>query len=108
MRHRVWIAEGPRRHDEESGLEQPEPTGAAADVAALLALVASRPLTIADGHHRYETALRYREERGQNRACESDPAWDYVMALVYGLAEAPAVLPTHRVDPRRRLGRCAF
>jgi uncharacterized protein (DUF1015 family) len=97
VRHRVWVAEGPRRHDEDSGVEQEPPTGAAADVNALLALVASRPLTIADGHHRYETALRYREERGQNRACESDPAWDYVMALVYGLDEAPAVLPTHRV-----------
>jgi uncharacterized protein (DUF1015 family) len=97
VRHRVWIAEGPPRHDAESGLDQPEPAGAAADVAALLALVASRPLTIADGHHRYETAWRYREERGQNRACESDPAWDYVMALVYALDEAPAVLPTHRV-----------
>ena len=54
-------------------------------------------LTIADGHHRYETALRYREERGRNRACESNPAWDYVLALVYDVAEAPPVLPTHRV-----------
>jgi uncharacterized protein (DUF1015 family) len=97
VHHRIWIAQGPRLHDAESGQERPEPEGAAADVAALLALVASRPLTIADGHHRYETALRYREERGQNRACESDPAWDYVMALVYGLPEAPTVLPTHRV-----------
>ena len=35
-------------------------------------------------------ALRYREERGRNRACESDPAWDYVMAL--GYLQAPVVV----------------
>ena len=59
--------------------------------------MASAPVTIADGHHRYETALRYREERGANRACESDPAWDYVMALVYPVDRSPAAQPTHRV-----------
>jgi len=95
--HRVWIAEGPQPHDDETGNARPEPTGAVADVAALLALAASRPLTIADGHHRFETAWRYRQERGQNRACESDPAWDYVMALIYAIPDAPTVLPTHRV-----------
>lgn len=95
--HRIWIAEGPQPHDDETGNERPEPTGAVADVAALLALAASRPLTIADGHHRFETAWRYREERGQNRACESDPAWDYVLALIYAIPDAPTVLPTHRV-----------
>jgi uncharacterized protein (DUF1015 family) len=95
--HRAWIAEGPQPHDDETGIERPPPSGGVADVAALLALAAARPLTIADGHHRYETAWRYREERGQNRACESDPAWDYVMALVYAIPEAPTILPTHRV-----------
>jgi uncharacterized protein (DUF1015 family) len=70
---------------------------ATADVAALLEVLGGGPLTIADGHHRYETTLRYQEERGRNRACESDPAWDYVMALLYDVSEAPSVLPTHRV-----------
>ena len=54
----------------------------------LLALAARRPLTIADGHHRYETALRYRDATG------SPPAADHVLALLYeghsgGLALAP-------------------
>jgi uncharacterized protein (DUF1015 family) len=97
VRHRVWTCAGPAPHDDESGLEVAAPEGAVADVAALLELAGSRPVTIADGHHRYETALRYREERGQNRACESDPAWDYVMALFYAVEHAPTVLPTHRV-----------
>jgi len=95
--HRVWVCAGPSPHDDESGREVPAPEGAVADVAALLELAGSAPVTIADGHHRYETALRYREERGQNRACESDPAWDYVMALLYAIEDAPTVLPTHRI-----------
>jgi uncharacterized protein (DUF1015 family) len=64
---------------------------------ALLRLLAAQPITIADGHHRYETALRYRDERGANRACESDPAWDYLLALIYPLDQSPRALPTHRV-----------
>jgi uncharacterized protein (DUF1015 family) len=87
VRHRLWAC--PVSTDADG-----QPTG---DVAVLLERLGAGPLTIADGHHRYETALRYREERGQNRACESDPAWDYALALVYDVAEAPPVLPTHRV-----------
>jgi uncharacterized protein (DUF1015 family) len=97
VRHRVWIVPGPSPHDDETGREVAAPEGPVADVAALLKLAGSQPVTIADGHHRYETALRYREERGMNRACESDPAWDYVMALFYAIEDAPTVLPTHRV-----------
>jgi uncharacterized protein (DUF1015 family) len=94
VRHRVWVcpASSPASAD---GAADPDP--ATADADALLALVATSPLTIADGHHRYETALRYREERGQNRACESDPAWDHVLTLLYHVDDAPPVLPTHRV-----------
>ncbi len=71
-----------------------EPPGAA---EALVTAITGRPLTIADGHHRYETALRYREERSKNQACESDPPYDYVLALVYDVADAPALLATHRL-----------
>ncbi len=78
IRHRLWVV----------------PAATARD---LLDSVGGGPLTIADGHHRYETALRYRDERGQRRACESDPAYDYVLALVYAVDAAPAVLATHRV-----------
>ena len=86
--HRLWIC--PVEGDSSE-------TVAGGDGGALLELVGSVPQTIADGHHRYETALRYRAERAQARACESDPAWDYVMALLYEVGHVPPVLPTHRV-----------
>ncbi len=86
--HRLWVVDVPVGED---GTPQ------AGDGTRLLTALSREPLTIADGHHRYETALRYRAERDTRRACESDPAWDYVMALLYDVAEAPPVLPTHRV-----------
>lgn len=85
--HRVWVVPVTLEEDGRA-------TG---DGGQLLAALGVDPVTIADGHHRYETALRYRAERDLRRACESDPAWDYVMALVYDVREATPVLPTHRV-----------
>jgi uncharacterized protein (DUF1015 family) len=69
-----------------------------AAVAELIALAASSPLIIADGHHRYETALRYRDERRMSRSCEEDPAFDYLLMLFLNAASEPlTVLPTHRI-----------
>jgi uncharacterized protein (DUF1015 family) len=68
-------------------------------IAALSAGLAERDVVIADGHHRYETALAYAEER---RAAEGHPAapqpYDYVL-MYLSAAEDPGllVLPTHRV-----------
>ena len=44
--------------------------------------MADREILIADGHHRYETALAYRDER---RAADGDPAGDrpYDFILMY-------------------------
>src|SRR4029077_2053304 len=67
-------------------------------VAPLLAAASRGPVTIADGHHRYETALRYRDERRMTRSCEEDPAFDYVlMLLLDAVGEPLTVLPTHRI-----------
>lgn len=56
------------------------------------------PITIADGHHRYETALRYRDERRMTRSCEEDPPFDYVLALLLEASgQQLTVLPTHRL-----------
>ena len=83
-RHRVWPAPA-------DGVE-PDPA-----VAGLLSVAGAGPITIADGHHRYETALRYRDERRMTRSCEEDPAFDYLLALLIERHEPLTVLPTHRL-----------
>jgi uncharacterized protein (DUF1015 family) len=65
---------------------------------ALLAAAGARPITIADGHHRYETALRYRDERRMTRSCDEDPPFDYVLVLMLeATGQELTVLPTHRL-----------
>jgi len=54
---------------------------------------------IADGHHRYETALAYQKtEGGKDRDSGRANPWDYVMMFLADV-ESPGltVLPTHRV-----------
>ncbi|MFL5767761.1 MAG: DUF1015 family protein [Actinomycetota bacterium] len=63
--------------------------------ADLMESVAAERFLIADGHHRYTMALRYREEM---RALHGPGPWDSVMMLVVdGATEDPPVLPIHRV-----------
>ena len=58
----------------------------------LLALAGARPLTIADGHHRYETALRFRDSPGAPAGA------DHVLALLFSAASGGLELePWHRV-----------
>ena len=65
---------------------------------ALLEVAGAGSLTIADGHHRYETALRYRDERRMTRSCDEDPPFDYVLVLMLeATGQDLTVLPTHRV-----------
>lgn len=60
-------------------------------------LPTEEPLLIADGHHRYTTALRYRDEM---RASSGPGPWDRLMMLLVDAAmEEPPVLPIHRVVP---------
>jgi uncharacterized protein (DUF1015 family) len=66
-------------------------------VAGILGVAARGPITIADGHHRYETALRYRDERRMTRSCDEDPAFDYLLVLLLDAGEPLTVLPTHRL-----------
>jgi uncharacterized protein (DUF1015 family) len=101
---------------------------AAAD--EVLAALSAAPLTIADGHHRYETALAYRDMRRSERAGDGHAAadghgaadapaggttavvspatpeagWEHVLALVYPLDQSPPALPTHRVVRGRPCG----
>lgn len=76
VEHRVWVI------DEAAG-------------EAIPGWLAGRSLLIADGHHRYTTALAYREEM---RAASGPGPWDRMMMLVVdAVTEDPPVLPIHRV-----------
>jgi hypothetical protein len=56
------------------------------------------PITLADGHHRYETALRYAEDRRRGPVVDDAPAWGEILMLILEPVEgALTVLPTHRV-----------
>jgi uncharacterized protein (DUF1015 family) len=58
----------------------------------LLAVAGARPVYIADGHHRYETALRFRDASPGVREAE------FVLSLMYEAhAGGLALLPWHRV-----------
>jgi uncharacterized protein (DUF1015 family) len=73
--HRLWIVRAP------------------AEMAMLTRAIGDHPLVIADGHHRYETALAYREER---RGLPGHH--DAVMCLCVDVdAQDVEVLPYHRV-----------
>ena len=68
-------------------------------IAQTQALMAERKLIIADGHHRYETALNYRDERRQAGGSH-DPNAPYervMMTFVNMDSPGLVVLPTHRV-----------
>ncbi len=73
-------------------------------VARCGAAVGDRPVLIADGHHRYETALAFRDE--MRAACPAaGPSAPFEFVLTYLCnSEAPGllILPTHRILPRAR------
>jgi uncharacterized protein (DUF1015 family) len=79
--HRIWLVRDPR---------------IANSVATFFA---SRQLYIADGHHRYETALAYRDEVGDLRKDRSlDDAANFTMMALSALGDPGlVVLPTHRI-----------
>ncbi len=79
--HRLWVIAEPQR------------------VAAIQAAMKDHQLVIADGHHRYETALNYRNEC-RTHAGKIDPQAPYeraMMTLVNTHSEGLTILPTHRV-----------
>jgi uncharacterized protein (DUF1015 family) len=80
VRHRLWSVTDP-------GL-----------LAAVAEDLAPRRATIADGHHRYATYLKYQEER--HASGDGPGPWDFGLAfLVDASAYGPEVHPIHRVVP---------
>ncbi|MBI2762682.1 MAG: DUF1015 domain-containing protein [Chloroflexi bacterium] len=76
------------------------PSGADGRAELLAGLASRAPLTIADGHHRYETALRFQAERrvGGPADPENEAGFEFVLMLLLEAGAGPlVVLPTHRV-----------
>jgi uncharacterized protein (DUF1015 family) len=78
-------------------------------IAATQAALAEREILIADGHHRYETALSYRQEQRERDGDPTDDRpYDFILMYLANLhGEGLAIYPTHRVvrasrdvDPR--------
>jgi uncharacterized protein (DUF1015 family) len=68
-------------------------------LSAVTGLLGPRPVFIADGHHRYETGLRYLQERREAGEVRDDeaPANFILMMLVSMSDPGLVILPTHRL-----------
>jgi uncharacterized protein (DUF1015 family) len=68
-------------------------------VSAVTGLLGPKPVFIADGHHRYETGLRYLEERrAAGEAADPESAPNFILMMLVGMSDPGLViLPTHRL-----------
>lgn len=79
--HRMWVVTDP------------------AVIASVQNKIGKKPLFIADGHHRYETACNYLAQLRQQGISKDHPA-HYVLTMFVAMEdEGLAVLPTHRLFP---------
>ncbi len=81
MNHRVWPITDPRVIEEVRGVMQ------------------DKAIFIADGHHRYETALNYRDiMRGRHPEGSPRAAYEYIMMYLTDMEQSGlTILPTHRL-----------
>src|SRR5579859_6279451 len=80
--HRLWVISDPQ------------------EVSAIQSAMADQKLVIADGHHRYETALNYRNERRAQAGAAAVPTASYeraMMTFINTRSEGLTILATHRV-----------
>ena len=67
-------------------------------VAQVIGLMGPKPLFIADGHHRYETACNYRDELAAAGKLAPDHPANFVLMMCVGMSDPGLlVLPTHRL-----------
>jgi uncharacterized protein (DUF1015 family) len=78
--HRMWLLTDPDR------------------CAALTAMFAQRPVVIADGHHRYETALAYRDDMRARYGDDPAAPYQFVSMFLCNADEGQlTILPSHRL-----------
>lgn len=73
-----------------------------AEIAKVEHYLSDKPIAIADGHHRYETALAYRDEMRARMGFEGDECQelpsDYTLMTIVNVYEKDMTIdPTHRV-----------
>lgn len=79
--HRMWMIDDP------------------ADISVIQEQLRGVPIYIADGHHRYETALTYRNERRRSNPSHSgDEPYNFVLMYLVNMSDGGlTILPTHRL-----------
>jgi uncharacterized protein (DUF1015 family) len=84
--HRLWVISDPER------------------VKAIQEAMADQKLVIADGHHRYETALNYRNERRTltGKTIADAPYERAMLTFINTQGAGLTILPTHRVVAKLR------
>jgi uncharacterized protein (DUF1015 family) len=79
VKHRVWTVDDP------------------AVLAATARRMRDKKIFIADGHHRYETALAFRDEMRKEHGMREEAAYEHVLMFLCNMDdEGIVILPTHR------------
>ena len=80
VRHKVWKVTDPKK------------------ITLVQTALENKTLVITDGHHRYESALAYRDERRKQVEYTKDSAFNFHMSYMVPVQdEGLAILPTHRL-----------
>ena len=68
-------------------------------VSAVTGLLGPKPVFIADGHHRYETGLRYRDERkAAGEVLDDEHPANFILMMLVSMSDPGLIiLPTHRL-----------
>src|SRR5205085_750649 len=68
-------------------------------VSTVTGAMSPKPIFIADGHHRYETALKYlQERRDAGEVPDAEAAPNFVLMMLVSMSDhGLVILPTHRL-----------
>ena len=68
-------------------------------ITSVIGAMNAKPIFIADGHHRYETGLRYLEERrSAGEVANDEAACNFIMMMLVSMNDPGLmILPTHRL-----------